>query len=229
MLESLNTYQQRTGFMWDSLPQYGGLTTSDGLRTKVNADGSFRPFYGDTVIFTLDDDTVAWLRQMQDELYRRCGDMLSERLHPATFHITLHDLQSSPSAMPKNVMDNEHRAMDLIESAKQNHPNEISINSCCMFSMVGTSVVMGFEPATDEDCRVLMQLYEDIQRIVPLSYPLTLHATLAYYKPGCYDESALHKLRNAFNTVGSESRTIRLDLNKLHYATFSSMNRYDCL
>lgn len=226
MLETLDTYRKRTMFMWDSLPQNGFLFTNNSLRDKVTDGGSFKPFYGDTVIFSLDNDTISWLSQIQDEMYRMCGGILSDRLNPATFHITLHDLKSSPYSMPDDVKNNEHRAVELIEYAKQKYPNEIYINSRCIFSMVGTSIVMGFEPEGNEACNILMSLYEDFQNIVHLSYPLTLHTTIAYYKPGNYDESVLCTLKSVFNAVGNTPRKLRLDLNKLNYATFSSMNSY---
>lgn len=226
MIETLDAYRKRTMFMWDSVPQNGCFFTNNGLRNKVTDDGNLKLFYGDTIIFSLDSDTIAWLSRIQNETYRLCGNILSDRLNPATFHITLHDLKSNPHSMPNDLKNNEYHAVELIEYAKQKYPNKISIHSRCIFSMVGTSIVMGFEPTTNEDCNVLMSLYEEFQSIVPLSYPLTLHATIAYYKPGVYDESVLCALKSLFNTVGREPRKIQLDLNHLNYATFSSMNSY---
>lgn len=225
MIETLDAYRKRTLFMWDSVPQNGCFST-DSLRNKVTEDGKFKPFYGDTVIFSLDNDTITWLSEIQNKTYRLCGNILSERINPATFHITLHDLKSNLYSMPNDMKNNEYRAVELIEYAKQKYSNEIQINSQCLFSMVGTSIVMGFEPTTNEDCNVLMSLYEEFQNIVPLSYPLTLHATIAYYVPGVYDESVLCALKSLFNTVGKGSRKIRLDLNNLNYVIFSSMNSY---
>ena len=226
MLETLEEYKKRTAFMWDSLPHNGGFATNDSLRDKVGDDGSFQPFYGDTVIFSLDDDAVAWLSQIQEELYGLCGIILPERLDPSTFHITLHDLKSNRHSMPDDVKNNECRAVKLIEYARKKYPNGIYIDSQCVFSMVGTSIVMGFTPATNGDCNILMSLYEDFQSIVSLSYPLTLHATLAYYLPGVYDENVVHSFKNIFKVVAREPYRIRLDLNRLNYATFSSMNSY---
>lgn len=71
-----------------------------------------------------------------------------------------------------------------------------------------------------------MSLYRAFQQIRPLHYPLTLHATLAYYRPGGFDsvESAL--LRDALQQLGRERREWRLRLSELCYATFDSMNHY---
>lgn len=226
MPETLEAYKKRTAFMRDSLPPNGHFVTNDKLRDKVSEDGSFQPFYGDTVIFLLDYDAVTWLGRIQDEIYRLCGGIFSDRLDPATFHITLHDLESSRSSMPDGVKNNEFRVGEILEYARRKYPKGIYIDSQCVFSMVGTSIVMGFAPTTDEDCNILMGLYEDFQGILRLPYPLTLHATIAYYKPGNYDENVLFALKSMCRTVAKEPRRIRLDVNKLNYATFSSMNSY---
>ena len=63
-----------------SLPQSGCFFTNDNLRNKVTDDGKFKPFYGDTVIFSLDKDAITWLSQIQNETYRLCGNILSDKL-----------------------------------------------------------------------------------------------------------------------------------------------------
>lgn len=226
MLETLRQYRERTAFMWDSLAPCGGLRTGGGLAQKVNPDGSFRPFYGDTVIFSLPQPMVEWLEGIQGELYASCGACLAERIAPDTFHVTLHDLLSQAEYMPDGLERNRREATLAIEEARGRYPHDLGVSSNCMFSMVGTSVVMGFEPATEYDCAVLMAMYECFQQIVPLSYPLTLHVTLAYYRPGEYDEGMLLRLREAMRRIGRERREWRLDLKDLHYATFESMTRY---
>lgn len=65
MPETLRQYRERTAFMADSLAPCGGLRTSDGLTRKVGPDGSFRPLYGDTVIFSLEEDVIRWLEGVQ--------------------------------------------------------------------------------------------------------------------------------------------------------------------
>lgn len=226
MQETLQQYRERTGFMWDSLGQYGGLLTSGGLAMKVDPDGRFKPFYGDTVIFLLSQPMIHWLEGIQDELYMVCGECLAEHIAPETFHVTLHDLLNQVEHMPEGVARNQREAMLAIEEARGMYPHSIAIRSNCVFSMVGTSIVMGFEPATEYDCAMLMAMYECFQQIVPLSYPLTLHVTLAYYKPGEYDDEMLFRLRDALQRIGRERREWRLDMQELHYATFESMAQY---
>ena len=50
--------------------------------------------------------------------------------------------------------------------------------------------------------------------------------TLAYYKPGEYDDEMLFRLRDALQRIGRERREWRLDMQELHYATFESMAQY---
>ena len=226
MLETLQQYRDRTAFMWDSLPQRGGLRTSEGLALKVSPDGSFRQFYGDTVIFTLPQPMIAWLAEIQEELYAICGICLAQRLAPETFHIPLHDLLNQAQHEPPGLACNRQQAMLAIEEVRRQAPPSIAIRSNCLFSMVSTSIVMGFEPATESDCAALMAMYERFQTIVPLSYPLTLHVTLAYYKPGDYDDEMLLQLREAVQRIGREQKEWQLDLQELCYATFQSMAAY---
>lgn len=226
MYETLQQYRERTGFMWDSLAQSGGLRTSSGLTMKVDSDGCFKPFYGDTVIFSLPQPLIHWLEEIQNELYTVCGECLAERIAPDTFHVTLHDLLNQAEYMPDGVVHHQREAMLAIEEMQGMYPHSIAIRSNCMFSMVGTSIVMGFEPATEHDCTILMKMYERFQQIVPLSYPLTLHVTLAYYRPGEYGDDVLFRLRNAMQRIGRERSEWMLDMQELHYATFESMAQY---
>ena len=43
-----------------------------------------------------------------------------------------------------------------------------------MVSMVSSSIVMLFEPASAEDHDTIQEMYEYIEKICPLPYPLTL-------------------------------------------------------
>lgn len=226
MQETLQQYRKRTEFMWDSLAQHGGLHTSGGLTAKVAPDGRFKPFYGDTVIFSLPQSMLHWLEDIQNALYAACGECLAERIAAETFHVTLHDLCNQAEKMPDGVARNRQEALRAIAEARKLCPHSIAIRSNCMFSMVGTSIVMGFEPATEQDCALLMAMYERFQQIVPLPYPLTLHVTLAYYRPGEYDDDMLFRLRDTMQRIGREQHEWPLEMQGLHYATFESMVRY---
>lgn len=83
-------------YIWRSLPDYGDFSTNPNLRMKVDETGRFLPFYGNTTVFLLDEETKTKLQQLQQELYHHAGWMLSQPLDPSTFHMTLHDLVNGP-------------------------------------------------------------------------------------------------------------------------------------
>lgn len=226
MAETLQEYISRTVFMWKSLPESGGFQTSESLLKKINADGSFKPFYGDTVIFDLPNHEKARLGQLQNALYGSLGNVLAEKIPPESFHLTLHDLLNSPLGMPAESDRVMHEVQSLFAEIPDDFPKEIRLRSVCLFSMVNTSIVMGYEPAEEADCETLMRLYDWFQQIVPLSYPLTLHVTLAYFKPGSYDENMLHSLQNFLIEYSRDSHPVTLNTSDLAYARFASMKEY---
>lgn len=226
MQETLQQYRDRTTFMQDSLPEHNGLCTSAGAALKVDEQEHFRPFFGDTVIFSLPQPMIARLADIQAALYDQCGGCLADPLRPETFHITLHDLLSHPSQMPEGAPERERLAHFALQEIRASHPPLLHVRSVCVFSMVGTSLVMGFEPCEEQDCAALMSMHELFQQIVPLAYPLTLHVTLAYYRPGVYGEDMLRRLRQAVQVLGREVFEGTLSLAELRYATFKSMANY---
>jgi len=227
MAETLQEYISRTVFMWKSLPESGGFQTSESLLKKIDADGRFKPFYGDTAIFGLPNHEIARLGQLQNALYGSLGDVLAEKIPPEMFHLTLHDLLNSPLGMPAESEGVMRRVQSLFVEIPDDFPKEIHLRSVCLFSMVNTSIVMGYEPAEEADCETLMRLYDWFQQIVPLAYPLTLHVTLAYFKPGCYDEQTLCSLRNFFEEHGRDAHPLTLKLSDLAYARFADMRDYE--
>ncbi len=227
MPETLEAYRARTAFMEDSLPHAGPLCTTPNLTQKIAPDGTFRPFCGDTLLFTLNDAVRQWLAGLQEALYEACGDCLSERLSPQDFHITLHDLHSQPDTMPEAAKVQRSQVQRALDEVRACYPHQLRLRSRCLFSMAGTSIVMGFEPLDSSDQIILASMYGMFQRIVPLPYPLTLHVTLAYYRPGEYDEATVRRLREAFCRIGREEKIIMVSSQALRHATFLNMNRYD--
>ncbi len=225
--EHLDAYRARTVFMEDSLPREGAFSVNGKLSEKVAPDGTFKPFYGDTVIYTLESSHRAYLAALQEELYNRCGHLLSERLPHDSFHVTLHDLLSSPDAPPCGMAENRHRTSLILANARQCYLTDAEIKCRCVFSMVGTSIVMGYEPTSEAAMKTLLKLWDELQDVTQLSYPLTLHATLAYYRPDTYTEQDLYLLRKALAELARDKQSTSLTSEALHYATFDSMSHYD--
>jgi len=203
----------------DSVP--GILHTAPGLAAKVAASGELLPFPGNTVVFLLDGDVKEKLQGLQEELYRHCGRLLAEPLHPETFHMTLHDLANGDLLSQKETMAAE--ASGLLDSIRREQEMSISMNAVCTFNMVSTSVVLLLEPADDLAWQNLDALYQRFQQVHELPYALTPHITLAYYRPGCYGPEETDVLRQAMRQVNLE---FSLSTDLLVLQDFESMNDY---
>lgn len=230
MPETLAAFHARVdGFTADSLPHEGGLVTRDILTAKVDPDGGLRPFYGNTVIYELDDASKLALSQRQVLLHHRAGWCLAEPLAPETFHITLHDLVNGvdEAAVAAEVARTQTQALALLEALRREGTPPIRMVSTHVFSMIATSVVMGFAPETEADCAALMGLYERFHAVMTLGWGLTPHVTLAYYKPGGYGREAVDALNRAI-CEAEKLAPIRLTLapERLVYRCFSDMNHY---
>ena len=235
-METLNQFKERVyHFEYQSISMnYDGcFCTNNSLDDKVDALGKFKQFIGNTTLFTLDLNNVKTkmvrkkLKYMQEILYSKCQDLFAERLNENTFHMTLHDLISG---RPENVVDNE---ICLIgEKAKIFIENEckkswiIRLKTICVFNMVNASVVLGLEPCSDLDCYRLMALYERLEEIFPVGYQMTPHITLAYYKPGIYQENDIKKLKEAFDCLLKETFIIEFTSENLTCQNFCDMNHY---
>ncbi|MBR3763225.1 MAG: hypothetical protein IKK57_01565 [Clostridia bacterium] len=230
MPESLYDFHARVDeFQQDSLPHAGDLVTRASLTDKVAPDGSLRPFHGSTVIYGLTDAEKLALAHRQTLLHHLCAPCLAEPLEPASFHLTLHDLISGTNLpdVSARVARTIRQAEDLLQAIRQENTPPVQVVSTHAFSMVNTSVVMGFAPQTEADCERLMVLYERFHAVVPLQWGLTPHVTLAYYRPGCYGQETLHALQEAIRRM-EDLPPLQLTLHpeRLFCRRFSDMNHY---
>lgn len=209
-----------------SLPEGGDFHTNPKLMQKVDARGNFLPFYGNTVVFDLDEATKLFLQRLQEELYRNAGWMLSKKLDPSTFHMTLHDLENGT----QRSEDLKHR-MEMAEGNVKGilktweGQSPLRMKATWMFNMVNTSIVLGLAPADEVSWRRLDEMYMTLETVVPLGYGLTPHITMAYLKPGTYSYYDLNCLRKALGPVELETE---LRFENLFYQEFSDMNHYEC-
>ena len=229
-LETLSEYRKRTGkFMNESLPGEEVFKTHSDLLHKVDEKGSFRPFPGDTTVFDVDDRVKNIATRMQDVLYESCGFILAERLTRDTFHVTLHDLNNEkPYENLEHLMKQSGKmAKDIISYIAGEEACPACVRAVSVFSMVNKSIVLGLEPADEYSCRRLMEMYERFQSVVYLDYPLTLHLTLAYYKPGEYTKEQRNILKETFAELSKMCgwEFLLVDKNLL-YQRFDDMNRY---
>lgn len=207
----------------DSVPR-GVFTTNSSLSNKVDPDGSFRPFFGSTVVFSLDGRTKFALAGLQRGLYCEVGHMLAQPLNADTFHMTLHDLVNG-SAYSDDLVQNMVRVKAQVLPLLQIWQNKppLQMRATRTFNLVHTSVVLGLEPSDADSWRQLDRMYQELEAVVPLGYGLTPHITLAYYKPGYYSEADAARLRTA---LGPSDLELLLPMQAMTYQSFWDMNHY---
>ena len=210
-------------YIGNSVPG-GVFTTNSSLSNNVDPDGSFRPFFGSTVVFSLDARTKFALAGLQRGLYCEVGQMLAQPLTADTFHMTLHDLVNGSVHSEALARDME-RVKDQVLPLLQIWQNEppLQMRATRTFNLVHTSVVLGLEPSDADSWRQLDRMYQELEAVVPLGYGLTPHITLAYYKPGSYSEADAARLRA---TLGPSELELLLPMQALTYQSFWDMNHY---
>lgn len=231
--ESYSAYQRRIQELLDCRacfpPENEPLATARGLEQKLYADGSFRPFYGDTVVFQLPEDAKRVLGDIQSSLYGAAGGMLAEPLPADTFHITLHDLCAASLQRDVQAAAEAHRTQLRERLPYITGRGSVRLFAKGMVSMVSSSIVMLFVPVCETDHRAIQDMYGCLEEIRPLPYPLTLHCTLAYYKPGIYSPAewnSLYRFIHQWNAQHPDAFSVSLDGDAIAYQSFCSMCHY---
>ena len=211
------------------LPWENFLQVAPGAAAKVAPDGKLLPFYGNTVIFDLDDDAKDRLKILQDKLYERCGHFMSEKLTRESFHVTLHDLLSGTDREEVLAKVNEiaEDAKQAVTDVRQILDSTTRVKPVKAVSMVSTSVVVLLEPVYPVHHFLLDVAYKKLQAIVPLGYGFTPHVTLGYYRPGTIEGEDLQILAETLAELSAElDFTLVLKYKNLHYREFTDMNHY---
>ena len=212
-------------YVWRSIPKQGDFPTNHSLTKKVSFTGAFLPFYGNTVVFDLCDESKMELQKLQDKLYRNAGWMLSQKLDPSTFHMTLHDLVNGPELteeLKAGMAEAEAKGKPLLAQWRKLPP--LHMKTTWLFNMVNTSIVLGLVPADAESWHSLDEMYTALESTVHLGHALTPHITMAYFKPGIWSQYDMNYLRQALCPVELE---IKLRMEGLHYQVFQDMNHYE--
>ena len=197
------------------------------IENKVNEDNSFKNFYGDTVVFDLDDEIKRKISNIIDILYDECPECFCEKIISNTIHMTLHDLSNSPtlSDVSQDTFYNEINLISNLSKDTTNHKS-IKMKTKYIFNMVNTSLVLGLYPVNEEEYFKLMDLYSLIDNIKQLPYPFTPHITIAYYNRFGFSEEIKRKLETVVNSLNNNSFTVELSTDNLYYQKFTNMNNY---
>ena len=219
-MSRIESFETREMNIWGN-----NFESNPSLMKKVDEDNKFCAFYGDTIVFNLNEKTKEILSQMVDELYKKVPECFCERLVSDTFHMTLHDLSNSPNLeeIASEVFENE---LKVIEMAQQVRTGTIKMKSKCIFNMVNTSLVLGLYPINEEEYLKLMELYKLFNGVKWLNYPLTPHITLAYYNRYGFDMELWRKLAGIVWEMNGQELEIELEVKELFYQKFVSMNEY---
>ena len=197
------------------------------LAYKIDDENRLKDFFGDTVVFELDDSTKATIGKIIDEIYEAAPRCFAERLGNATLHMTLHDLSNSQNLydvkdeMERNIGEIKTRACDFGKCT-------IKMRTSVIFNMVNTSLVMGLVPIDESEHEKLMKLHGIVDEVKRAKYPLTPHITLGYYNIHGFDEESARALEEIVSILNrKEPMNITLDTEMLYYQRFTSMNRYE--
>ena len=207
-----------------------------GLRVKVEADGSLRPFHGDTVVLPLTASDAAGIGRLQAALRSRLGALLAQPLDPAAFHVTLHDLSSGcdlPLLVPRLEANEAVCRFQFarLAAALDDHPEcaRVRLRSTCLYPSCNISIVLGLVPHSEADFRILAHAYEAFDSAVRLEYWPRLHVTLDYFRPEPLGQAEGARLHETLVTLAPSLLTLELDLWDLSYQRFESMNVYRTL
>lgn len=222
-LDRINSFEKREINYGNKL-----FKGNPSILQKVGKNNVFRNFYGDTIVFALDDIVKGKLAEYVELLYQSAPECFCERLVPHTFHVTLHDLSNAPVLrdVAEELFENELKVIKKIGEIQKHEKEIIKMKSKYIFNMVDTSLVLGLYPADEGEYRRLMDLYSLFDTIKKLSYPFTPHITLAYYNVDGFDLQAARSLEDAVNMLNKNEIEIELNVNHLYYQKFKSMNDY---
>lgn len=228
-MENYNDFLNRISYQKSELQIGESFFNPDNrVYEKVNPDNTFKPFYGDTVVFDLDSRTKTRLYKFIDNLYQSVPECFCQRLDKNTLHMTLHDLSASDNldSISSEVFQNEIKLLQILKANPQK-PQTIKMKTNFVINMVSTSMVLALVPADEAEWNKLQILYDLINGVKVCPYPyLTPHITLAYFNYNGFDAGYVQKLKEVVNELNKESFEITLNCKKLVYQKFTSMNDY---
>lgn len=228
-MEKYDDFIKRISYQQAELQIGEGFFTPDSrVYEKVDQNNSFKPFYGDTVVFDLDSRIKNKIAGIIERLYKTAPECFCEQIKEDTIHMTLHDLSASYELenVAADVFDNEVKLLRVLKENPQK-PTTIKMKTNFIINMVSTSLVLALIPENETEWNKLQQLYDLINQVKVCPYPfLTPHITLAYFNYNGFEEKSADKLKAAILELNKNSFGITLKTDSLYYQKFISMNDY---
>lgn len=204
----------------------------DRLRKKVDEDGRYIPFYGDTLVVRSSEEDVERASALQKKIIEAVPGIFAEPLHPSTFHITIHDLDNGNDRGKLEPKMDENREKVKREFKKlseyfKKHPDQAIVYLKPSIVCPDATVSIKFLPASEKDYRTVMNLRDRFDKIVNLDNRLEMHVSLCYFKPKNFSGRQREKLYSVLTGVNKNlDFPVKMDLRNLAYQRFFSMNDY---
>jgi len=208
-------------------------TISERLSEKITMDGELKPFYGSTSVIALSEQDGAKCRAIQNELFARHADMFV-KLHPETFHLTIHAFSNPYSVSTDN--DEIKRDMAAIEGsirAEFRKISEVYKGRTIRMKALGVSTGGGdvisikFCPAAVRDYQIISDLFDRFERLYPLNKPYIPHVSLGYFKLKKYDSNEIESLYDTLIHLNQGAGfEIELEVNRFAYQHHYHMNDF---
>jgi hypothetical protein len=201
------------------------------LKRKANEQGELISYYGDTAVMRLDKSEIDLVTLVQDKLHENLSSILSERLDPNTFHITIHNFNNgnNKELLSDKIQGTQTQCKKIFQELADyfkeypDHANAEVIPTIVYPG--GVSVVMGFMPASDKDFRIIMNMHNVLDKIIVDNWPEP-HITLAYFKPCEFSKDEVTRLRNILISFSHFDFSVKFNFWNLLYQQFENMKIY---
>lgn len=194
------------------------------LFEKVDENGNYKKFEGDTIVFTLDKSDIEKVSNVQKALYSKLHNLLARPLSMQYFHMTLHDLCNFTTT--NDIQGCIEKNKKIIPSIFKKLPKHdvIKMKSIGLYNG-GSAIGIMFAPV-DEKINTLFNIRKLFDSIIEQKEMYIPHVTLGYYLPHEYSDLERKKLLSVLVNTKVQIE-ISLKLSKLTYQIFYDMDHYE--
>lgn len=206
-----------------------GFIVNEKLNYKVQKDGKFKHFDGNTIVMGIPNNMYDILSNYQNVLYKYCSNVLAERIPKETFHMTVHDLNNLYNDAYKNCKNKQglfnNNYQSYIKILKDiDIEQTIDFKIFDIFSLNNKSIVVRMVPNSEKDFNVWINLYKKFDNILNKKEPMKMmHITLAYFKP---NQNLNYQYLSIINEIQIPDTIFKFKFKDLKYSEFEDMANY---